>query len=430
MNKEQRLTRIASAYTRIVKLWTDKNIAPPPVQVKEVAREAGIQNPATAANDLFGEEILIGQRGPYRTKLSLVSAEGDSVDSLVEDYASFAEAAKASAPYKRAVQEAAYRSRLPGGGPVIKRRINSKSLKRKKVELGKARLQIVPQTYSVEEERETQRAAKKAELRRRAEKQAEVEGNPVLAKLARAFSLIKKLSESSGVVNQAEIRERLKTNIEKDQTQILLAIWGPPYERQGNDKIFDSGSPEEEMAQALINVVNRVNKLVKTKLVILYADFYGTEINNMDRETVSKYGKQIRKRFADAEFICWSKLRRENSPNYQFYLEQLENSTSRPTKEEVKRALIMQNKIGKTPTLQQAEAAAKKYKQERTIEGRILTAGFVWNNQQYDNIIKIGTAPSKDNDNPYEPQLPRFYVAGMPRAAWNTPRKEKPNEQY
>lgn len=415
MEKERNIG-IAEAYSRIVKPWTFLGLEPPSVAVKQLAREAGIPNPATVAGEVARGEIIFSSKGNSGSRLILEDIRGSRVENLEES-------AKKAAPYKRAVKEADYRSKAPGGGPVVKRRVNENSLRQKLVQLGKGRLKVNVEVYDEDERRQKERQETKRRLEMRWVRKPSAERDPAAIQAEATLSLIKKLSERHGISDENEILNRLKANIESSRPQMILAIWGPPYERQGYQKVFNIESPEEKMARSIIDVVSSLSSTTETELLILYADYYGTDINGIPRDEVENYGQQIRWRFEDfGEFICWSQLKEEKLTRYESLRDSLSGTIVEPDEDEVERALIMQNKLGNAITRERAIELAKMYRTERIIEGILLQEGFFWRDKYYNNIIKLGTAPSRANDEPYESQLPRFYVSGMPRAAWNTPR--------
>lgn len=415
MEKERNIG-IAAAYSRIVKPWTFLGLEPPSVAVKQLAREAGIPNPVTVVSEIARGEIIFSSNGNSGSRLVLEDTRGSRVENLEE-------AAKKAAPYKRAVKEADYRSRAPGGGPVVKRRVNENSLRRKLVQLGKGKLKVSAEVYDEDEERQKERQETKRRLKMRWVRKPPAEMDPTAIQAEATLSLIKKLSERRGISDEAKILERLKFNIELGRPQTILAIWGPPYERQGFQNVFDTGSPEEKMAKSIIDLVGQLRTTTEIELLILYANYYGTSINNLPSDEVENYGREISKRFEGiGKLVCWSQLKEENSTEYKGLRDSLSPGIFGPDEDEVTRALIMQRKLGNMVTYSQARDSALMYRRERIIEGIMLQNGFLWGGVLYSNIIKLGTAPGRDNDELYESGLPRFYVSGMPRAAWNTPR--------
>ena len=108
MEKEKNI-EIAKAYSRIVRPWTSLGLEPPSIEVKQVAREASISNPSTVASELVNGRSILGVDGNSGYRLVLKDIKGNQVEDLEN-------AAREAAPYKRAVREADYRSRAPGGG--------------------------------------------------------------------------------------------------------------------------------------------------------------------------------------------------------------------------------------------------------------------------------------------------------------------------
>lgn len=413
MEKDRDLV-IAQAYNRIVKPWTSLGIEPPLIAVNQIAREANIANAANVTNELASRGIIFSASGGGRKRLSLRDINGEPINNLTD-------AAIDAAPYKRAVKRANYRSRAPGGGPVVKRRINEDSLRRNLLQLGKGRLKVGAENYDEDEERKRTRRDIKRRLETRWVGKSSVETDSATLQTEGILLLIKKLSERKGVANEEEMRERLRKNITSGIPQIILAIWGPPYEAQGYQDVFNTESPEERMATSILGVVEQLSVGIETRLVILYADRYGTDINGIPLDQVEQYGRQIEARFRrKADFICWSELIEENRSEYDDTGNRFPEQMFEPITEEINRAMIMQRKIGNSVTEDQARVLAMIYRRERIIEGEILQKGFLWRGNTYDDIIKLGTAPSRVNDDPYEQNLPRFYVSGMPRGAWNS----------
>ena len=152
MEREQNIN-IARAYSRVVQPWTEKGLEPPSVSVKQIAREAGVQNSASLANQLANGGILFGSNGTVNRRLMLEDSNGEPVENVEQ-------AAREVAPYKRAVKEAGYRSRAPGGGPVVKRRVKEESLDRKLLQLGKGRLKVRVKAFDENKERQRERRSK------------------------------------------------------------------------------------------------------------------------------------------------------------------------------------------------------------------------------------------------------------------------------
>lgn len=154
--ERDRNTEILNAYTRITSPWTVKGLTPPVVSVIEIARSAGLSNPACVVSELRSG-VVFGENGRLNKRLILVNEEGQNVENLSEE-------AKKASPYKRAVNQADYRSRAPGGGPVVKRRVKRGSLDRKQVQLGKGRLKVDVEDYCEDEEKLQERMATKKRL--------------------------------------------------------------------------------------------------------------------------------------------------------------------------------------------------------------------------------------------------------------------------
>ncbi len=414
MTKERDI-EIVQAYRRIVKPWLSLGLELPPVSVKELAREVGLSNPANLANQLMSSVVAFGVNGRLVSKLVLQDSKGQNVENLDS-------AAKEVAPFKRAMRQADYRSRAPGGGPVVKRRVDNKSFEQKLLQLGKEKLSVGIVVYDEDRQRQKKREEAKKRLEIRWVGKSSVERDPIAIQVKKVFSFIKKISEKKGLTNGDELLNRFRLNIEIGQPQTVLVVWGPPYENQGCQNVFEYKSPEEDMARNIINVVSQLDVIVQTRLIILYADYYGTDINGIPSSVVENYGRQIKSYFKSiGELISWAELKKQNLDVYKNLRDNLP-VTYVLSPEEVSRAIFIQRKLGNVVTDSQARRIAMMYRRERTIEGTMLLEGFNWEGNRYNYIIKLGTAPNRLNDELYEPELPRFYVSGMPRAAWNRSR--------
>ena len=129
MEKEKTSNIISDIRKQVDKLsrpWVLIGESVPSFSVIEIARRLQIQDCKVVARTVLADS---------NRKLILREPTGDEVENLKES-------ALRAAPYKRAVNMANYRSRAPGGGPVVKRRIIEADLEKKRVELGTGRLVV------------------------------------------------------------------------------------------------------------------------------------------------------------------------------------------------------------------------------------------------------------------------------------------------
>ena len=126
MTPELEIT-IQKAIEGLVKPWSQTGIELPMLTVKEIARAAKIANPLSVARNI----------------------ERNSYAQLVDTNP------KLRAPFKKSVRKADYRSRAPGGGPIIKRRVLTASLERNLLMFGTERLRVNPKPKVIQTERET-----------------------------------------------------------------------------------------------------------------------------------------------------------------------------------------------------------------------------------------------------------------------------------
>lgn len=237
------------------------------------------------------------------------------------------------------------------------------------------------------------------------------------------IDMLSKITESNGIANGDELKRRLTENIRNSKPLPIFFIWGPPYVGQGEQNIFlETTSPERIMATWVEDVLGTLKQAgISIRPFLLYADVYGKVINGIPEKQVDSYGQTLKTRFEEvADFIPWSELIQENSIRYK----QIKQTTkTEVSAQDIERATAVQRKLGRIITPDTAFQLALQYKIERLVEGALLYEGCRWSGERIENIIKLGTAASrKRNDEPYEQNLPRFYIKNMPRAPWSKSR--------
>lgn len=240
-----------------------------------------------------------------------------------------------------------------------------------------------------------------------------------------ARSVIQKvvqISEKNGVRNIDQLETMLMNNLNKGISQPIIFIWGPPYENQGKKQnSFIKGQPEYKMLLDIENVLDILEETgLQTKPILIYADLYGSQINGIPQAELINYLEEIVKN-SPINFIITSIseiLLQNNLDN--FY----SSDDSSPSIEETRSAKKIQLKLGRNISDKEAFLLASIYRTARLNEGRLLSEGFYLNGERIEDVIKLATASNKEKDDPYEPNLPRFYVKKMYRAAWNKPRVE------
>lgn len=137
MGKELPQDNINTVLTRLSKRWVNVDVVKPNFTVKELARELGVKS----GFESFARRLL---NLTEENQIELANKSGKSVNNNNLTDLSIKEA-----PYKKSVNRADYRSRAPGGGPVIKRRINEKDLNTKLKNYGAGNLKVVTNTEPV-----------------------------------------------------------------------------------------------------------------------------------------------------------------------------------------------------------------------------------------------------------------------------------------
>ncbi len=236
---------------------------------------------------------------------------------------------------------------------------------------------------------------------------------------------LKEMCEKNGIACENELFVRVVDSLKRNQAVPILFIWGPPYEGQSTDEnLFDFPTPEAKMSDEIEDTLNSLNDILPIQPILLFADTYGTEINGMDRGDVNQYFSSLQQRFLEqAAVLSWSQVINSNGDRYDQLKRQITGQVI-VSQENVENAKIIQNKLGQSINNDTAEQLAILYKTERLTEAQLLTEGFRIGEVEIRNIIKLATAPNRQrNDEPYERDLPRFYVKNMTRAAWNKPRE-------
>ena len=415
---------ISQAYKKIVQPWTKAELNPPELLVIELARRTGLP-PIRLINILLNKKVVVQTENDiYRLRLEGPSKERVTRKNL-KDVAQKAGKGK----YKRAAKDADYRSREPGGGPVVKRKIKKDSLERQILIKGYERLKIVAEKSNPDGERRERREGIKAKLalrwqgrsvrwqgrseRRNTDQQYEKEDVGITV-----FNLIKKISDE--ISNPKELLNRLRDNAKLGKPQFIIVVWGPPYVGQAQSKIFEKTTPEKQTAKAIGQVMEQLTQYteMEMQLLVIYADYYGTEINKLPTDEVTAYGKQLKEYFESLGgiFTTWSEIKRKNDISDT-------PPTTDPSGQAVRNAFIIQKKLGRYPSQRQAQKLATAYEAERQKEGKVLAGSFLVEGRLVTNVIKLSIAPGSANDDPYEKELPRFYVKGMLRAPWNKERE-------
>lgn len=236
------------------------------------------------------------------------------------------------------------------------------------------------------------------------------------------LEFLTKSAGTKGLIPQPEVLKRLAFNVENKTAQPLVIIWGPPYANQTYQAdLFAPNSPEGIFKQQLAPLLNAFSDFgIELLPLILYADVYGTEINQLNPAIVNYYGQRIEQEFnSETFFTSWSNLRNQNWERYNALKDLVNARYSGPTQESLNRAQQMLVRLGQSVNSQTVYNQAKNYECERLIEGQMLTEGFRFDGYLLNNVIKLGTARSPENDNVYEPNLPRIYVKNLPRTVWS-----------
>lgn len=157
MSKEITPEKIDQEINRLSKRWKDAEVDVPEFTVKEIARRMG-----TKQYFSFARRILSFKNSGNKNSIELKAQGNKEVDE-----GNLQEKTIEASPYKKAVNQAKYRSRAPGGGPVVKRRVDEKDLLEKRKNLGAARLIIISKYQSSEDYNSKRRLEIKQALEKR-----------------------------------------------------------------------------------------------------------------------------------------------------------------------------------------------------------------------------------------------------------------------
>lgn len=153
MNKENGFTpkeAIAQALDGLYKPWRKVREMPPTFSIKEISRTARVAPSKIVDAITKGDIIITDDSYPSLYKIVLEDLDGASVNG------NLAEVIRGIAPYKRAVKLSRYKSRAPGGGPVVKQKLDESKLQTMLVQLGRERLRVGTESI-VEEDLKSQR---------------------------------------------------------------------------------------------------------------------------------------------------------------------------------------------------------------------------------------------------------------------------------
>ena len=166
------------------------------------------------------------------------------------------------------------------------------------------------------------------------------------------------------------ILDRLYSSIE-DGAIILFSPWGPKYTYRRKGTKISEEDKEMETLRSIGRVFERFRSLgFSPKLLLMYADVYGTEINNLPENVVRDYGKSLEGAALSVldtvEFETWSGIRDRFNPEYQ----ELRDSIAGNFGSFVKPG-VFQNMMRKSPP-GSTEETTRKYVVERLVEGKMI----------------------------------------------------------
>jgi hypothetical protein len=157
----------------------------------------------------------------------------------------------------------------------------------------------------------------------------------------------------------------------------LFSPWGPRYNNR-SPKI-EENDPETNTLREIKNIFNKFNDLGYTiKFLLMPADAYGTEVNNLSQTFVTDYFKWLEDRTnkelktlnqCDVEVKLWSEIREEQKNRYDTLSFEIDQNFNSYIKDgEFQNAM----QVAKVFNPKNAQSSARKYCIERLVEGNII----------------------------------------------------------
>lgn len=195
-----------------------------------------------------------------------------------------------------------------------------------------------------------------------------------------------------------EITRRVLESRTSGEPLTLFVPWGTRLEGQIG--------PEPQVLDKILNVQRRMQQRgINAQVLLLPADSYATEINQVDPKWTADYFSEIRM-MAEArgfDMILWSQMKADNQSDYDAIAEGLDEETIQQiiSPYTIKGALLAAGRRSGYNSPEDIRNAAFAYLRERICEGLIV-------DRLYQPIKLSGVSKKKDND--IDGPLPRLYL--------------------
>jgi hypothetical protein len=235
------------------------------------------------------------------------------------------------------------------------------------------------------------------------------------ADVERAWSYIVEKGKKSGGQKPVRLEDVLDALVAarfEGRELVFFMPWGPRYKTK--EHTVDATSPEMATLTELREIFEQlVGFGYRPRVILMPADVYGTEINNLAPDFVERYFASLTTA-AKVEFgeivnlyvRPWSFLRGSNADLY----EQLRQDFSERIGSDAELSKLMRNALRKARVMNpsEAEGSARRYVLERLIEAEIIGKLY--------KPIKLSVV-RKENDELDGDSLPRIYVVAN-KAPW------------
>ncbi len=241
---------VGQALKKLSQPWVTAGEPPPSVMVKQLARETGV-SPTSVIDAVTKGTIVLDFAAPLQAYV--VDRSGIPVNGNV------LEAATAAAPAKRVLYRARYESTAPGGGPVVKARIDEGKIPNLSLDLGKERLRVSLQppgifngTTKKSESKRAKQTAIKEKQASRAERKVEREEQKMIRQIARetmppeiiateALEILRRFDQFGGSLDSDVILQRFAQALRKRGSISFLQFTCPKIDT----RLLASPRPEE-----------------------------------------------------------------------------------------------------------------------------------------------------------------------------------------
>lgn len=196
--------------------------------------------------------------------------------------------------------------------------------------------------------------------------------------IIKIWNYLKSKSSQIAVRGDEIIRKIINSQLKKEEL-VFFSPWGPRYNRK--ESKIDKEDLEIRTLKEIEEIFKEFNlRDYKINFILMPADVYGTEINNLPEQFVSNYfsylgdlARLILGSLAKISIAPWSKIRTENREKYEKLKREIDNRFFDFIKGGEYEKAFETACFFNCENEQRAKMSARKYCIERLVEGNIIS---------------------------------------------------------